>query len=84
MLVDDFEPVALNGKSDFLTLGHRDVTPSLEHHHRNRSTRECITDDEFSNNIKTNLLISDSLNHSDRNDVEVCWKKSGESRAIGS
>jgi len=52
-------------------LGHCNITPSLEHHHGDRSARKGITDDEFSNDIKTNLLVSDSLNHSNGYNVDV-------------
>jgi len=37
-------------------LVHGDVAPRLEHHHRNRAPRKGITNDEFRNDIQTDLL----------------------------
>ena len=57
-------------RSERQSLGHGDITPGFEHHHGNWASRKTITDNQLSNNIETNLLIGDSLNHSDGNDVE--------------
>lgn len=51
-------------------LSHSNITPRLEHHHRDWATRKCITDNQLRDNIETNLLIRDSLDHSNRNNVE--------------
>lgn len=50
-------------------LRHRDIAPSLEHHHRNWLSRKGIADDKLGYDVQANLVVSDSLNHSDRNDV---------------
>jgi len=51
-------------------LGHGDVTPGLEHHHRDRMSREGIANNELSNHVKPDLLVGDGLNHPDGNDIE--------------
>lgn len=51
-------------------LGHRNITPRLEHHHGNWATRQAITDDKFGDDVQADLLIGDGLNHSDGDDVE--------------
>jgi len=53
-----------------LTLSHSNITPSLEHHHREGASWEGISDDQLSNDVETNLLIRDSLDHADRNNIE--------------
>jgi len=53
-----------------LTLSHGNVTPSLEHHHRDRASRKAVSNDQLSNDVETDLLIRDSLNHSNRNNIE--------------
>ena len=53
-----------------LTLSHGNVTPGLEHHHSDGTARESITDDEFGDDVQADLLIGDSLDHSNRNNVE--------------
>jgi len=50
-------------------LVHRDVSPSLEQHHGERATRNCVADDQFSDNIETDLLVGDSLDHTDGDDI---------------
>lgn len=42
-------------------LGHRDITISLKKHHSNRTSRLDITNDEFSDNIETQLYVGDGL-----------------------
>jgi len=57
-------------RSELQRLGHGNVTPGLEHHHSDWASGEGISDDQFSNNIEPDLLISDGLNHADGNNVE--------------
>jgi hypothetical protein len=51
------------------SLGHGNVTPGLEHHHRNWTAREGIAYDKLGDDIKTDLLVGDSLNDADRDSV---------------
>ena len=51
-------------------LGHCDITPRLEHHHGNRLSGERVTNDKFRNDVETDLLIGDGLDHADGNNVE--------------
>ena len=51
-------------------LSHSDVTPRLEHHHGDRAAGEAITNDELGDNVQTNLLVGDGLDHADGNDIE--------------
>lgn len=51
-------------------LSHSDITPSLEHHHRYWATWQSIADDELSDNIQTNLLVGDGLNHANGDDID--------------
>ena len=52
------------------TLRHGNVTPSLKHHHREGAPWEGISNDQLSNDVETDLLVRDSLNHSDGNNIE--------------
>ena len=54
------------------SLRHGDVTPGLEHHHRNRTTGECVTNDKLGNDIETDLLVGHGLDDSDRQDIKEC------------
>ena len=51
-------------------LSHGDVTPGLEHHHSDGLAGEQVTDDQLSDDVQTDLLVSDSLDHTDRNRVD--------------
>ena len=51
-------------------LGHGNVSPCLKHHHCNGLSGEHVTDDELSDNVETDLLIGDSLDHTDGDDIE--------------
>lgn len=51
-------------------LGHCDVSPSLEHHHGDGAAREGITDDELSDDVETDLLVSNGLDHADRDNID--------------
>lgn len=51
-------------------LKHGDVTPGLEQHHCDGTAGEGIADDELGNNVQTDLLIGDSLNHTNGNNVD--------------
>lgn len=46
-------------------LHHGDITPCLEHHHRNRTARKGISDDQLRDDVEPNLLVRDGLNHTD-------------------
>lgn len=50
-------------------LNHCDVTPSLEHHHCDRLSGQCITDNQLGNDIEADLLIRDGLNHANGDGV---------------
>ena len=52
------------------SLRHGDITPGLEHHHSNRTTGECVTNDKLGNDIETDLLVGDGLDDTDRDDVD--------------
>ena len=56
-------------RGELQSLSHRDVTPSLEHHHRDRMTRESVANDELGNNVEPDLLVGDSLDDADGDDV---------------
>lgn len=61
------------------SLEHRDVAPGLEHHHCNRTSRERVADDELSDDIETDLLVGDSLDHTDGdNENEGDYKRQDE------
>lgn len=57
-------------------LEHRDVSPSLEHHHSKGTARYSVANNQFRDNIETDLLVGDSLDHTNGDDVEVCDQKS--------
>jgi hypothetical protein len=42
------------------SLGHGNVTPGLEHHHGDGTSGKCVSDDEFGNDVETDLLVGDS------------------------
>ena len=50
-------------------LNRRDVTPGLEHHHCDRSTWEQIADDKLRDDVKTDLLVRDSRNDTNRDRI---------------
>jgi hypothetical protein len=52
------------------TLSHGNVSPGLEHHHGDRATRKCVSDDKLSDDIETDLLVGNSLDHSDGDNVD--------------
>lgn len=51
------------------SLSHRDITPGFEHHHGDGVARESVSDDKFCDDVETDLLVRDSLNHADGDDV---------------
>ncbi len=51
-------------------LRHGDVTPGLEQHHGDGASGEAVTDDQLGDDVQANLLIRDSLDHADGDDVE--------------
>ena len=53
------------------SLGHGDVTESLEGGVGISATGEDVTDNVPSNNVKTGLLVSESLNETDREDEKA-------------
>jgi len=52
------------------SLSHSNVSPGLEHHHRDRTTRESVPDDELGDDVQPDLLVRDSLNHADGDHIE--------------
>lgn len=54
---------------------HGDVAPGLKHHHCDRTTRKEVADDEFSDDVQSNLLICDSLDHSYWDNVDKSYRK---------
>jgi hypothetical protein len=53
-------------------LGHGNISPGLEQHHRNWAAREDVSDNQFCNDVQPNLLVSDGLDHADRDSVQEC------------
>ena len=51
-------------------LSHCDVTPGLEHHHRDGLAGQGVADDKLRDDIETDLLVSDGLDHADGDDVD--------------
>jgi hypothetical protein len=51
-------------------LSHGDVTPSLEQHHGDGLAGKHEADDELGDDVEADLLVGNSLDHSDGNDVE--------------
>ena len=51
-------------------LSHGDVTPGLEHHHSDGLAGEQVTDDQLSDDVQTDLLVSDGLNDTNGDGVE--------------
>ena len=56
-------------------LGHGDVSPSLEHHHGDGAAGESITNDKLSDDVEANLLVGNSLDHADRDDIDESFGK---------
>lgn len=52
------------------SLSHSDVTPSLEHHHCDRVAGQRVSNNQLRDDVQSHLLISDGLDHSDRNDID--------------
>ena len=52
------------------SLGHGDVTPGLEHHHSDGLAGEQVTDDQLSDDVQTDLLVSDGLDDTNGDGVE--------------
>ena len=48
-------------------LGHGDVAPGLEHHHGDGSARKGVTDDEFGDDVETDLLAGEGENAISKN-----------------
>ena len=57
-------------------LNHRNVSPGLEHHHSERTTGDSIAHDQFGDDVETDLLVGDSLDHANRDDIEECNQNS--------
>lgn len=51
-------------------LVHGVVTPGLEHHHGDGPAGKGVPDDEFSDNVQSNLLVCNSLDHTTRDGVQ--------------
>ena len=56
-------------RGELQSLSHRDVAPGLEHHHSDRMPGESVANDELGNNVEPDLLVGDSLNDADGDDV---------------
>jgi hypothetical protein len=50
-------------------LRHGNIAPCLEHHHRNRTARKGVSDDQLRDDIEPNLLVRNRLDHTDRDGV---------------
>lgn len=50
-------------------LHHSNITPCLEHHHRNRAARKGVADDQFRDDVEPNLLVRNGLDHTDRDSI---------------
>lgn len=50
-------------------LGHGNIGPRLEHHHRNRATGEDISDNQLRKDVKPNVLICNGLDYADRDRI---------------
>ena len=61
-------------------LEHRDVSPRLEHHHGHRTPWERVSDDELGDDVKADLLVSDSLDDTDGDDIDECDDKGQDKR----
>jgi len=59
----------LEVRSELQGLSHGDIAPGLEQHHSDGSAGESVPDDQLRNDVETNLLIGDSLNHADGDHV---------------
>ena len=53
-------------------LRHGDVAPSLEHHHCDWPSGQSVTNNQLRDDVESDLLVGDSLDHADRNDVHEC------------
>ena len=53
-------------------LTHRGKTPGLKHHHCNQSARDQIANDELRNDVKTDILASESPKDSNRDRERKC------------
>lgn len=47
-----------------------DVPPCLEHHHRDGTTRERISDDKLSDDVQSHLLVRNRLYHTDGHEID--------------
>ena len=56
--------------SEGQSLRHGDVAVGLEQHHGQWATGQPVTDDQLSDDVETDLLVGDSLNHADRDSVD--------------
>ena len=51
-------------------LCHGNITPCLEHHHGHRATGESVADDQLRDDVKTDLLVGNSLDDANGDDVD--------------
>lgn len=54
------------------SLSHSNVAPRLEHHHRDGASRQSVSNNQFCDHIETYLLIRNSLDHANGDDVDEC------------
>ncbi len=50
-------------------LRHGNITPCLEQHHRNRTTRKRVSNDELRDDVEPNLLVRNGLDHANRDGI---------------
>ena len=48
---------------------HGNITPCLEHHHRNRATRKGVSDDQLRNDVRPKLLARSGPDNAKRESV---------------
>lgn len=60
----------LEVRCELKRLGHRDVAPCFEKHHRDGTAGEHVPNDEFRDNVQPNLLIRDGLDHAHGDHVD--------------
>lgn len=50
-----------------------ETNPGFEKHHSDWTTGQRVADDELGDDVQSNLLVGNSLDHPDGNDVEECY-----------
>lgn len=60
----------LEVRGELERLRHSDVPPSLEEHHGNWTARKRVPDNKFRDDVQPDLLVGDSLDHANWNEVD--------------